>query len=51
MWRRPMRAVAPQTATANADFTGRMVQAQMDSMIADNSAFSGSGTGSYSPVS
>lgn len=43
-----MRAATPQPATANADFTGRIVQEQMDSMIADNSAFSGSGTGFYS---
>lgn len=47
MWRL-MRAAAPQPATANADFTGRIVQEQMESMIADNSAFSGSGTGLYS---
>ena len=43
-----MRAAAPQPATANADFNGRIVQEQMDSMIADNSAFSGSGNGLYS---
>ena len=48
MWRRLMRAAAPQPATANADFTGRIVQEQLNSMIADNSALSGSGTGLYS---
>lgn len=48
MWRQLMRAAAPQPATANADFNGRIVQEQMDSMSADNSAFSGSGNDLYS---
>ena len=39
MWRRLMRAAVPRPATA---------QEQMDSMVADESAFSGSGTGLYS---
>lgn len=48
MWRRMLRASAPRPATANADFTGRIVQQQMDSMDADGSALSGSGSGLYS---
>lgn len=47
MWRRLLRVAAPPLATANADFTARIVQEQMDNMLADESAFSGSGTGFY----
>lgn len=48
MWRRMLRSSAPRPATANADFTGRIVQEQIDNMDADGSALSGSGSGLYS---
>lgn len=48
MWRRMLWSSAPRTATANADFTGRIVQEQIENMDADASALSGSRSGLYS---